>query len=228
MYIWVILATFLAMLASYTLSVRPDMRAITVEPLAGATLGKMVAQHKAAANYVKFNKYPYAPDRQHVDYVPGIIGENDLLAEMPYGYVLTGNYTSQIFCMNNSMTTAYDYAGGENPCDVRENRRMVVTYGPVPARWLSLNSAMERPNADFMNAMWSMVNAGEELGYMAPADASEVHVSQENPSGSDIRLFSRGGTDDLFVPRAVVDDAQFKSVCDLSKNWVCLVYMSSI
>ena len=232
MYIWVILATFLAMLASYTLSVRPDMRSVTVEPVAEAVLGKMIAQHEAAANYARFNKFPYAADRKHVEYVPGIISDEDILAEMPYGYVLEGDYTSQIFCMNDSMTVAYDYSGSvpsdANPCDVRGNKRRVVTYGPIPTRWLSLSSGMQHPNTDFISALWNIVSAGEEIGYMIPADASEVHTSKENPSASNVRLATRGGTEPIYVPKAVVEDPQFKSVCDLSKNWVCLVYMSGI
>ena len=186
MYIWVILATFLAILASYTLSVRPDMRELSVSRVAEATLGRLIVQHKAALNYVKYNKYPYTTSRNEVDYVPGIISEGDILNEMPYGYALDGQYTSQIFCMNQNMTEAYDDVSGANPCDVTDNRKMVVTYGPIPTRWMSLSSAMERPNADFLNALWSMVSSGEELGYMIPALASDVHVSLENPSASNV------------------------------------------
>lgn len=221
MYIWVILATFLAMLASYSLSIRPDMRAITVEPLAGAVLGKMIVQHRAAVNYVKYHKYPYTTDKYKVEYLPGVIDDADLLKEMPYGYELSGDYISKIFCMNENMTESYAFSGGDNsPCDVRENRRMLVTFGPIPQRWRNLNSVDVRPNADFMNAMRSMVNAGEYLGYMAPADG-------ESSSGSGVRLIDRDGTYGVFLPEAVVKDIDFKDMCDLDQN-VCLVYMSSI
>ena len=228
MYIWVILATFLAILASYTLSVRPDMRELSVARMAEAALGRLVVQHEAALNYVKYNKYPYSASRDKVDYAPGIISDGDLLVEMPYGHSLDGQYTSKIFCMNQDMTVAFGNAGAENPCDVTDNRKMVVTYGPIPTRWLSLSSAMERPNTDFLNALWNMVSSGEEFGYMLPALASDVHVSVENPSASNVQLATRPGAELVFVPKAVVEDADFKSVCDLEENFVCLVYMSGI
>ena len=228
MYIWVILATFLAILASYTLSVRPDMRELSVARVAEAALGRLVVQHEAALNYVKYHKYPYSTNGDHVDYAPGVVGDADLLAEMPYGYNLDGQYTSKIFCMDQNMTVAYEYSGADNPCDVTDNRKMVVTYGPIPTRWMSLSSEMERPNTDFLNALWNMVSSGENFGYMIPALASDVHTSSQNPSASDVQLATRAGAEKIFVPRAVLEDTDFKSVCNLEENFVCLVYMSGI
>lgn len=228
MYIWVILATFLAILASYTLSVRPDMRELSVARIAEAALGRIIVQHDAAISYIKYCKYPYSGERNKVDYAPGIIDEENLLAELPYGYVLDENYTSQIFCMNEDLTVAYEMTGGVNPCDDKNGRRMVVTYGPIPSRWMSLSGAMERPNTDFLNAMWNMVSAGEQFGYMIPALASDVHVSQENPSASNVQIAARAGTEPVFVPKAVVEDPLFKSVCNLDENLGCMVYMSGI
>ena len=228
MYIWVILATFLAILASYSLSVRPDMRELSVARVAEAVLGRLVVQHEAALNYVKYHKYPYSENRDHVDYSPGVINDGDLLAEMPYGYNMDGQYVSKIFCMNQNMTVAYGGEGGANPCDVADNRKMVVTYGPIPTRWMSLSSAMERPNTDFLNALWNMVSSGEEFGYMIPALASDVHASSENPSASKVQLATRAGNEKIFVPKAVVEDLDFKSICDLDENFICLVYMSGI
>ena len=52
MYIWVVLATFLAMLASYTLSMRADIRKVAVEPMAEAEIAKLVSKHRAAGRYI--------------------------------------------------------------------------------------------------------------------------------------------------------------------------------
>ena len=228
MYIWVILATFLAILASYTLSVRPDMRELSVTRIAEAALGRIIVQHEAAITHIKYCKYPYSGERNKVDYVPGIIAEDDLQAELPYGYVLDETFTSQVFCMNEDMTVAYDMAGTTNPCDDKNGRRLVVTYGPIPVRWMQLSGDGERPNADFVKAIWNMVSAGEQFGYMIPAVASDVHVSQENPSASDVQLAVRAGTEAVFVPKAVVENPLFRQVCNLDENLGCMVYMSGI
>ena len=229
MYIWVILATFLAILASYSLSVRPDMRELSIARVAEASLGKMLVQHEAALNYVRYHKHPYTSSHNQVEYLPGVISDDDLLSEMPYGYVLDGLYVSQIFCMNEDMTVAYDGGGGTtNPCDDNDGRKMVVTYGPIPAKWMSLSSVMERPNADFLNALWNTAASRDDFGYMIPAPASDVQASLENPSASDVKLVSRSEENAVFVPKAVVQDENFKSICNLAENHICLVYMTGI
>ena len=52
MYIWVILATFIAILYSFSLAPREDMRELYVAPRAEATISKLVIQHKAGMNWV--------------------------------------------------------------------------------------------------------------------------------------------------------------------------------
>lgn len=228
MYLWVILATFLAVLASYTLSVRPDMRAVTVEPVAEATLGKFLAQHKAALKYIKYQKPPYTSgfqsgDKKSVNFTAAVIDEDELQNEMAYGFYLSGEYTSQIFCMTPDMKSALAVT---DPCNDASARRMVVTYGPIPQRWLNTRANYDQPNSDFMAAMRKMVNGGEYCGYIAPV--RDIDGDGNNPSDSAVRLADRSGTAGIFVPQAIVDDADFKSVCDLADNKVCLVYMSSI
>ena len=230
MYIWVLLATFLAMLASYSLSVRPDMRDLTVVPAAEAELGKMLIQHKAARNYIKYHKAPYATSGSYVDFTPGVISETDLEAELPFGYMLSGDYVSQIFCTNADRSMALEDAGGGNPCDDVQNRRMLVTYGPIPTRWVNLSAGFQRPTSDYMNAMRNMANAGQAVGYMAPADiiAGNEEEEEDNTSGSNVRLMDKSGNFGLFVPTAILNDPTFASMCDLSKDWICMVYMSNI
>ena len=53
MYLWVILATFIVALASFNLSVRPDMRQLYVEPQAEAAVTRIMLQHQGAAKYVE-------------------------------------------------------------------------------------------------------------------------------------------------------------------------------
>lgn len=233
MYIWVVLATFLAMLASYSLSIRSDMREVTIEPVAEAVLGKFIAQHEAAYQYVKYKKYPYTAGRKIVNYQPGVIAEVDIIKEMPKGYNLSGNYSSQIFCTNPEMTIAY---ANQAACNDKNNHRLLVTYGAIPTKWTNLYSNENQiPNKDFMSAMRRIVNAGENMGYTAyalPADISACNnnpnPSPENISCTNVKLMGRKGSMMVFIPQAVLSDNVFSSVCDLNKGWSCLVYMTTI
>lgn len=63
MYIWVLLATFIAILYSFNLPTRSDMREIYVEPQAEAIVSKMLLQHRAAENYAR--------DLGYTSYYPG-------------------------------------------------------------------------------------------------------------------------------------------------------------
>ena len=142
--------------------------------------------------------------------------------------VLDDNYTSQIFCMNEDLTVAYAAGEGSNPCDVPGRRKMLVTYGPIPTRWMNLAAAVQRPNADFLDALWNTVASRNEFGYMISAKPADVHASRENPSASDVQLATRSEEELVFVPKAVLQDSSFKKVCNLAENHVCLVYMTGI
>lgn len=225
MYIWVVLATFLAMLASYTLSIRSDIRTVTVEPLAEAEIGKLVTKHRAAQAYIRFRQYPYTnnSDPNYADFQAGVLTTQNVNSYLPFGHVNDLRYVSQMFCMNENMTTAYSGSGSNNPCSVRTNNKILITYGKIPLRWLNQGTSLEEPINDFMNAMRNMVEGGIEMGYTAPVQAGTS--TQKNISNSSVRIINRD-RDDMYVPRAIVNDATFKSVCDLTKSEVCLVYLT--
>ena len=48
MYVWVLLATFIAMLYAFNLSTREDMRSLYTVPQAESVVAKIVTQHRAA------------------------------------------------------------------------------------------------------------------------------------------------------------------------------------
>ena len=56
MYIWVVLATFLAAIASYALAPRSDYREITVEPLAEAHIARIAKRHQFAKTYIRIRQ----------------------------------------------------------------------------------------------------------------------------------------------------------------------------
>ena len=229
MYIWVILATFLAMLASYSLSVRPDMREVSVVPMAEAALGKIVSMHRAAKNYVKHHKRPFCGQDESGENIKicydgwntssNIDISYALDGYKTYGVVLDDAYTSKIYCMTPSLdtiTTSCD-------CEAEGCRRMVVTFGKIPSRWLNLDAETPRPTGDFTNAMRNMVNAGEQFGYMALASEEEIEDTENNPSGSEVRLMDRKGSGGMFIPKAVLDDHDFDEMCG---DMDCIVYMN--
>lgn len=226
MYIWVILATFLAMLASYTLAPRSDMREVTVEPLAQAELGKFFVQQKAGYDYVRLHKPPFTGSKKYNNYSPGVIAESTLRNHMPFGYVLSGQYTTQIFCLNEDMTA--ELTGGPNgPCNEPNSHRLMVTYGPIPERWVNLSVTPEQPNVDFMNAVRTMAYAGEIVGYTA-YDADAAFDDFSNLSSSKIRIVDGRGIYEAFVPVGVLHNATYKSVCNMDDDLVCLVSVTAI
>ena len=87
MYIWVVLATFLAMLASYTaLSMRADIRKVTVEPMAEAEIAKLVSKHRAAdVISITIPHLGHTPAEQ-VTFVPGIISDANIEGENVFGH----------------------------------------------------------------------------------------------------------------------------------------------
>ena len=52
MYVWVLLATFIAMLYAFNLSTREDMRSLYTVPQAESVVAKIVTQHRAARQYM--------------------------------------------------------------------------------------------------------------------------------------------------------------------------------
>lgn len=224
MYIWVVLATFLAILASYTLSPRADIRQLTVEPLAEAQIAQMVTQHKAAEDYTRYNKKPY---RSRAEYLPGVVGEATLMAYMPWGHALKRHannslyYTTKIYCLTPDMKAA---ESDPDPCNVRKGVRVVVTYGLIPYRWVNKNAGLKGPNMDFMNAMRNTVDGGERFGYAVKTNNVSTDPD-ENPSGSNIRIYNRS-SEEMYVPKAVADDMAGDCDFDDSGEDICLIYIT--
>ncbi len=222
MYIWVVLATFLAIMASYILPTRTDYRALTVEPLADAEIAKVVTQHKAALQYVKYRKKPYtsAPE-----YAIGELDPSWFEQYYPAGHRYTEGYISKIYCMPPDMTVAL---GNQEACRNRDNKKMLITYGPLPMRWVNTQSEMTIPDIDFLNAMRSSIDSGTQLGYTFPL-AADAPASEFNISGSDVRLVDRDASEN-YIPLAVAEDGDFAEICNTRDNNenICVVYMSSI
>ncbi len=214
MYIWVVLATFLAILASYTLSPREDIRKLTVEPLAEVFIAKMVTQHEAALAYVKYMKKANHP-------LPAkALEENEIKNFFPAGHSFSNDFIARIYCMDeNRAITQGSSCGGS------DGKRALVTYSPIPLRWLNTHVDPERPNVDFLNAMKNTINSGVMFGYMAPVDDTS---SEKNISGSHVAIVDRDNSEN-YLYKAIADDGEFRKMCDVTEEGkICLVYQSNL
>lgn len=218
MYVWVILATFLAMLASYTLSSRSDIREVTVEPLAEAQLGRLISKQTAALGYVaEHTPTPDSPTHQ-VTYVPNQkIADGDIDNHMGL-QINDKSYESWIFCTSKANAGRLYTQSAE--CDLEDASRFLVTMGPIPPRWINLVNGL--PNSDYMSAMRRVAGGKIGLGY---ADDSQGNIShQDNITNSDWIIKNQANSL-VFIPRAITEHQRFKELCE---DEICLIYVSGI
>lgn len=173
MYIWVLLATFMAMLYSFNLSHRADIREIEVEPVAKALISKLVIKQQAAGRYMRGNTPPYAHSvgsdgtiykSNNITYQAGILTEDELapdpekgLTYLPYGFKDDGSVVTEIYCLNkNNQSLAMD-------CANEKAIRYLVAYTVIPQRWLNVKTGL--PNNDFNNAMKQIIGYDNSFGY---------------------------------------------------------------
>lgn len=221
MYIWVVLATFLAILASYTLSPREDIRKLTVEPLAEVYIAKLITQHNAALAYAKYMK------KAGNEFVSIELDEEKIGRFFPFGHsysAFNGEFATRIYCMDES--GAHVEPG---TCQHGDGKRIaLITYSQIPLRWLNINvEDSSTPSVDFLNAMKNVVDSGTPFGYMGKTTDTS---SEKNISGSNVLLIDRDNSEN-YIYKAIADDAAFKKMCDVDaedNDKICLVYQSNI
>lgn len=183
MYIWVILATFIAVLYSFNLTIRSDMREIYVEPQAEAIVSKVLLQHRAAENYAR--------DLGYTSYYPGEVDFKLLCQKnyLPYG--LEGcnpsdtskierrqDIYSRIYCLDKT-SSGYSKSvsgcpGSPSCCSQNKAKNYVVTYACVPQKWRNIKTG--KPNNDLLNAIKNNVGMGVSIGYADFDDQSFERV----------------------------------------------------
>ena len=123
MYIWMVLATFIVILAAYNLSPRADLMSQQQTPMAESAITKFLVQHDAAVKYAKYQYEQYYNNPETGGIAPGEIsgctretateineeGETEeteiaqgaLCNFLPIGYKYEENtYYSTIYCLN--------------------------------------------------------------------------------------------------------------------------------
>ena len=101
MYLWVIIATFIAALFALNTSLRPDIKELYVEPQAQTIITKMYVQHRAAMNYL--SKRNRNSTVLNLSYRPGELTADMLQANLPYGFQQDSGFTkftSWVYCLD--------------------------------------------------------------------------------------------------------------------------------
>lgn len=248
MYIWVILATFMAMLYSFNLSPRADIREIEVEPVAKALISKLVIKQQAAGRYMRGNTPPYAHSEgddgtiyksDNIVYKAGILTQDDLAPEtgityLPYGFKDDGSVTTEIYCLNReNQSQAMD-------CANEKAIRYLVAYTVIPQRWLNVKTGL--PNNDFNNAMKQIIGYDSSFGYPScekfeTDPVTEIKTCKKlairGREGLHVVEYDEGGNTNVGdqirfeIPSYIVNNGGFATTCGNKKsgNNLCLIYI---
>lgn len=219
MYIWVVLATFLAILYSFNLSPRSDMREIQVEPVAEAVISKLVIKQQAAGRFVADHsppkaKYDDGTQATEIIYVAGILEDNTRIGAnghpfgeyLPFGFNNSEDMKAEIYCLsaeNYSMT---------DECKLESARRFLFTYTLIPQRWINVKTGV--PNNDFINAMKTIIGNDDRFGYTT-MEGGKMHIRSKEGALMEI-------------PEYVYGNGGFSQMCGSgrqSDSDICLVYM---
>lgn len=242
MYIWVLLATFLAMLYSYNLSHRADIREIEVEPVAKALISKLIIKQQAAGRYMRGNTPPFAHSvdeagnvymSDNITYAAGIISHNELKGYLPYGFNDDGDVTTEIYCLNKENLSA------TMACSEEQAIRYLVAYMVIPQRWLNVKTGL--PNNDFNNAMKQIIGYDNSFGYPSCQEFEIDPVTEMKTckklavrgreglhrveySGGSASVGSHIGFE---IPDYIANNGGFSTTCGNKKsgNNLCLIYI---
>ena len=234
MYLWVVLTTFLAMIAAYYLPIRNDTSDKQDVGVARAQLVQMVAKHKAVMQYMLENMYPYycadgldcendQSARGVVNFTGGYTVDATIAPYFPKGFYNNPNYISRIYCMTRNEATG-EYLNKGSDCNSNTDTaeattvRAAITYGAIPERLRVYSQKGERtvvsPSADLISAMREQFSSNEIAGYAYYNEHDELVVVNFEKTISEL-------------PAPMVNIAEGDGVAGcLNEYGTCLVYMS--
>ena len=250
MYIWMILATFIAMLAAYNLAPRADHASLQQMPLAEASVTKFLVQHKAAVEYIK-KAILDNRDGTKVIAAGTISGCNEsntgnLCPFLPIGFKYEENaYYSKLYCLNppkyeesadshNLKTVTVQGTTTGSCTDPEFGVRYVITYGRIPERWKNVST--NHILGDYYKALRRRLPAGVSCGVVVPrrvmGDASDPRHSAD-PSNPLNSAYVIDGVDvqNKSIPKYFLDnDSEFKQKCSLTVGgkFPCLIFWTIV
>ncbi len=224
MYIWMILATFMVMLAAYNLSPRADIAHIQNAPRAEATATKFLYQHKAAEKFTK--------DQITEETVAtGGIDISSLVYYLPIGFKYDeDSYASVLYCLNPETKDAegnITLAGQTTGECIQGNKkvRYVITFGQVPDKWK--NVATNKVLGDFYKALRSRIPVSMACGIVTNATPGQKNNKMES-------TYVIEGVDAIvnasIPPYFITTDATFSEKClkDGELSDPCLICVTNL
>lgn len=203
MYIWLVLSTFLAILAGYSLPMRSDTPEKMNVPVASAHMMKMVIQHRSAQNFIKKHRWPYwcadvtsgvtsCDEKDRIGFGPGEIDWEDIKQYVPDGFLVDAGtegtgYKSHIFCYNPDETPVDNCEESEGSSKIK----YLVTYGDLHEKWLASQTldstgddekALVTPSDDMMRAFRNQFGYGEMAGYIREFEETQEIINYQGVS----------------------------------------------
>ena len=233
MYLWLVLSTFLAILAGYSLPLRSDMGERRDVSIAAAHIYRMIVNHKIALWYVRTKRWPYycgsasvsdgvvleeCDYSDRVGYSKGIITEGMVEAFKPQDFIFDEeNYISRIFCYNENGSEASDCVYEEG----NKKKKYLVTYGDLHEKWLSSGDwssaggsrIIVTPREYLLKGLGEHFADDAIAGYIRE-DATGAHVI--NSWGMDVFTFLPAMWNEIFN----------SGKCNKDFNGSCLIYVN--
>jgi len=238
MYLWVVIATFITILYSYNVSVRPDLDRVHAETKANVTVAKFRAQHNAVKDYL--NSQSMAKTNQTaVTYFPGD-GVNissgtgneldgDIAQYLPVGFVEDEETVTKVFCLEEGLGSNDNCTStGPSCCSNDYTGIYVVSFRMLPSRWI--NKVTKMPNADVLGAMAKSRGFGKVIGYTDTIDGKLVlsggqMVQEHDDTGKKVGV-PKFEYHEIF--EAVKNDADFMEKRCHEENVHCLYAIQQI
>lgn len=182
MYLWVVLTTFLAMLAAYVLPIREDTQKMLTVPVAQAKLSQMVVKQSAGKEYMKRMSWPFYgnANNEYERRVGYHSGEVNVTPYLPVGFENNEDFVTAIYCMNEDLTAINAGADDCRKSETVKNKRLLITYGAIPERWRTIdvddsgyNNVM--PSPDMMGALREQFASRIMAGYVED-DGGKLYI----------------------------------------------------
>ena len=239
-----VIAVFIVMLASLNLAPRADFKSVQQKPLAEATIGKFLIQHKAALKYAQA-KIKDQKNGGTVTFAPGenelticnASGEGNLCGYFPVGYKYNQNeFYSKVYCLNSNRYHVNDdgsrtrtKVAGKDPAnctDAGNVQRYLITFGRVPERWKNVST--NKILGDFFLALKSQVPVGSSCGIVNKRQGDVD--DKTNPLESEY-IIQGNNVNNASIPEYFLEyDDDFTNNCDkeMSMDHPCLIEISNL
>ena len=236
MYMWLVLSTFLAILAGYSLPTRSDLSDQKDVPMAAAQVHRMIINHKTSLEYVKSRKWPYfcggvdvssgvtieiCENSDRIGYEADVI-TSEMVEDFKHESFVYDeeNYVSRIFCLNEDDTEAEDCLHVEG----NDKKRFLVTYGDLHEKWISANDLTSSGGSGRLVVM-PREDLLKGLGENFAHDTLAGYVREDDEG---VHIINSWGTKVFTLLPWMWEYILSSDKCNEKFNGSCIIYMSAI